>query len=503
MTIRGEYGDIVYVDEVQSIDQDIMDTVVFPIIADVYSKKHLWLIGTPNLYDNPQLQVRWNDWQEKSERSLDYGYLQMDCYTATEEGCMDAQWIADQKAIMTDDDFAMEYLARFPDTSLRFYPMSLLESLKSSASFYQNPVAGCEYVLAADWAKYQNCTELVVGELNGNERTLTYIQWMELDPRDGKISYDIQARLAKELFWRYKCIGFIPDTTSNQDMLIPLLQQDEKSVRGIPPQYFWGYDRDKTMEEQRLGYKATDISNWEMWRDHKDAMLKGRIEVPLRFSEGEGVLRYVRGAAPPPFRAPGTERTDVPPRTAARREQGPGGCLRYAFQVHRQAGRETGLYVRRCVLMIDEKTVIEALDKRNRELEKLYPEVERGEREVREIGRHAKGHGGRHQLSAREGRGPCDRGGPMARQMARDFCITKYGKNRRERTAHKHGDMRMHCACEVQCPNCKQFNVTLFYDKRIYGTQEDRDTILDITVGNGKKVGNLYYCEKCGEEVSL
>jgi hypothetical protein len=282
MTIRGEYGDIVVVDEVQSIDQNIMDTVVFPIVADAYSKKHLWLIGTPNLVENPNLEMRWFDWREKASENLDYAYIQLDCYTAMEEGCVDPSWIRDQRKLMTDDDFAMEYLAKFPDTSARFFPTSLIEAGRSPRRFLDRPEPGRRYILSGDWAKEKNCTEMVVGELDYANGLLTYAGWMHIDPRRGKIPYDQQARVAKRLFWQFRCTDFIPDTTSNQDMLIPLLMQDEPELPGIPMPAFYGYDRDKEYADQRLGFKASDVSNWEMWRDHRDAMLNGRIKIPCQ-----------------------------------------------------------------------------------------------------------------------------------------------------------------------------------------------------------------------------
>ena len=288
-TIRGEYGDTICVDEVQEIDQSIMDTVVFPMIADAYSKKHLWMIGTPNVYKNPQLENRWNEWREKSRNDPEYSYFEVDCWRAIDEGCMQDKWVRAQQLELPEDDFAMEYLAKFPDNSLRFFPLKLLQEQRRHFYFLEEPRAGFEYFMAVDWAKFNDHTQMVVGELNRKAKTMAYCHWVQIDPRQGIVPYEVQARMAKELYWKFNCDGIAPDATSAQDALVDMLMSESDfkgyGVQGIPAQSFYNYDRDKVLEDQKLGYRASSVGNFEMWRNHKEQMGKGRLLVPSRGPE--------------------------------------------------------------------------------------------------------------------------------------------------------------------------------------------------------------------------
>jgi hypothetical protein len=43
------------------------------------------------------------------------------------------------------------------------------------------------------------------------------------------------------------------------------------------------YSQEKNTEIGKItkwGYKASDVSNWEMWSNHKQQMIKGRLVVP-------------------------------------------------------------------------------------------------------------------------------------------------------------------------------------------------------------------------------
>lgn len=274
-TARGEYGDIIYVDEIQEIDQTIMDTIVFPMLADMYSEKKLILIGTPNVYKNPHLERRWDEWGALQDRNPKYKKYRVDCWRAIDEGCLDEAWVLKQKAEMTPDDFAMEYEAKFPDTSLRFFPLTVLENLRSSAHFLPGPRPGYTYIMSVDWAKYLNKTQIIVGEVDMKNKTLTYCDWIMFDPRERVVDYEIQAESVKELFWRYNVSWFIPDTTSTQDMILNILFRDS-NYPAIPRGRVY-----RENENQEIwGYKANGPLNDKMWRNHKQQMVKGRIICP-------------------------------------------------------------------------------------------------------------------------------------------------------------------------------------------------------------------------------
>jgi hypothetical protein len=96
-----------------------------------------------------------------------------------------------------------------------------------------------------------------------------------------KIDYEKQVAIVKDMYWDYGCTWLCPDATSTQDAIIRMLVTGD---RPIPEGSIY-------MTGDRLGYCATDVLNDQMWRNHRQQMIKGRIRVPAegalekRFSE--------------------------------------------------------------------------------------------------------------------------------------------------------------------------------------------------------------------------
>jgi hypothetical protein len=284
-TARGEYGDIVYVDEVQEIDKATKNKIIFPIIADAYSEKKIIMIGTPNVYRDPELEATWNGWVKRTATNPIYSTYVVDCWRAIEEGCLNEDYVKEQQTgpnSLTPDEFAMEYEARFPDTSARWFPLRVLHQCRSSRTFIEKPRPGKIYAIAVDWAKYYNRTQILVGEIDPQTAVMTYAHWVEFDPKREIVDYERQVAEVKRIFWRYDCSWICPDTTTTQDVLVDMLfQKDEWGA--IPKASFYTEEPDEKPRSEviRWGYKATTVRNYEMWRNHKQQMVKGRVRVPV------------------------------------------------------------------------------------------------------------------------------------------------------------------------------------------------------------------------------
>jgi len=270
---RGEYGDIVTVDEVQKIEAPVMRQVIFPIIADAYSEKKFRMLGTPNLYTNPNLEREWRQWKRDSEGlESEYGFMQVDWRRGVREGCLDEKYVLKERERMTPDEFSMEYEAIFPEQGSRFFDTAILDScMDESAGFSNTRSGGKVYCLSVDWATFVNRTQIVVGELDKESKELRYIAWKEIDPKRARLDYENQIELVKAMFWNYGCEWMCPDATSNQDALIRMLVT---GANPIPEGMIY-----KTGD--RTGYVATDVLNDQMWKNHKQQIVKGRIKIPL------------------------------------------------------------------------------------------------------------------------------------------------------------------------------------------------------------------------------
>jgi hypothetical protein len=82
-------------------------------------------------------------------------------------------------------------------------------------------------------------------------------------------------------------------------------------------------------------------------------------------------------------------------------------------------------------------------------------------------------------------------------QMAADFSITKYGRNKRIVAGlEDHSSNYMVCECEVQCPECQKYAATLRYFKHKFTEAISSEP---VPVYGSKKIGGFTYCKSCAE----
>jgi len=117
-TIRGYTCDILIIEEAGVMDDDIVNSVLVPMIASKGDKGQIIKIGTPLLrnhfyrscFEDPRYTVINVVWQD-----------------GVRVGQYDAQFIEEQKAELTDIQFKTEYEADFIDAGMMFFPSQLLK----------------------------------------------------------------------------------------------------------------------------------------------------------------------------------------------------------------------------------------------------------------------------------------------------------------------------------------------------------------------------------------
>lgn len=297
---RGQYGDIIIVDEIQSISKSILDEIIEPMVADSFSidgMKKLIYIGTPHTKANPELPNMWDRYRKKSLTTDSYGTFSIDCWGAIEEGCLDEEYVLEQEATLPPDVFAREYLAVFPDTSDGFIgKQQIMRCVKHDLRF-QTPRANsaAEYAMSTDWAKQKDRTQILVGRIDRGKNTITYVDWLEIDSESANNDYTYQAEQALRLFHAWGCRWYIPDASGTQDMMLDTMRNGVNGQKGIPDYKIWGYKNGVPDDKQKLGYRATRESNFNMYINHRQLLIAGQIVIP-----GEGkrerqfIKRYVK-----------------------------------------------------------------------------------------------------------------------------------------------------------------------------------------------------------------
>lgn len=288
----GEKANIVVIDEIELIEKEVFVGIIQPILSSAYSEKRLWMLGTPKLDANPRLDEDWRYWQTCESIGCDYIFEEEDTFCKTcgesrgritiavdwlrgvEEGCLDEDTVKKHIATMTQDEIDMWYGAKFPELGDRFYPRTVLYECGTSGPDFAWITKGLpnrNYIMAIDWGKHKDRTQILVAELLEGDEKMKYVYWKEIDPRKGVVSMDTQVRVVKDIFVDFGCSWVIADATTMQDVIIENLVSGDDA---IPPGLMYKDAHD------HLGYRATGESNYAMHRNHRTQILNKNILVP-------------------------------------------------------------------------------------------------------------------------------------------------------------------------------------------------------------------------------
>ena len=122
-TIRGYTADIAIIEEAGFMKDQIVNTVVIPMIASKGKDGQIIKIGTPwvrnhfyrscyedKAYENSVVSINWKE--------------------VVEVGQYDIQYIEEQKLQLTDIEFRTEYESEFIDDAMAFFPLIILNNCK-------------------------------------------------------------------------------------------------------------------------------------------------------------------------------------------------------------------------------------------------------------------------------------------------------------------------------------------------------------------------------------
>jgi hypothetical protein len=267
----GEIASDIGIDEIQLIEKEVLTSILLPILIDTYSAKNLSIIGTPSLEANPQLDIMWEKWKKDNE----YGTYALGWERGVEEGCVNKKMILEQMEDMTQDEIDMMLNAKFPLMSDRFYPRTNLYDcgarIKDGVDYKFTPraIGDRVYVMAVDWAKYIDRTQILVAEVI--DKKLHYVYWYEINPKDKIVDYDDQISLVQDIFRDFKCKWICPDASAQQEHIVKQLSMGDKA---IPPALVY---RD---EKERLGFHASLDGNYTLHRNHRRRIMNKQIIVP-------------------------------------------------------------------------------------------------------------------------------------------------------------------------------------------------------------------------------
>ena len=122
-TIRGYKADIAIIEEAGFMKDQIVNTVIIPMIASKKEKGKVIKIGTP-----------WtrNNFYRSCYEDEEYTVISINWEEVVKEGQYDMKFINEQKSQLLDIEFETEYGAEFIDDAYAFFPISILENCKET-----------------------------------------------------------------------------------------------------------------------------------------------------------------------------------------------------------------------------------------------------------------------------------------------------------------------------------------------------------------------------------
>ncbi len=116
-TLRGYTADVIILDEASFMPEQVITNVVMPMIAT--TKGHCWMLSTPWNKDHVFYRVfndaRWSKYHLSSSVNP----------------LIDQEFLDEQREMVGEERFAMEYLAEFIDDSRSYFPVSLIRQCVS------------------------------------------------------------------------------------------------------------------------------------------------------------------------------------------------------------------------------------------------------------------------------------------------------------------------------------------------------------------------------------
>ncbi len=244
--LRGHWADRVVVDEAAFVPGAVIEEVIAPMLAD--RNGLLVLVSTPfgkNHFYRSFVRGQGDDPRYRSFT-----------YPSAANPHVSAEYIEQQRAVLTPRQFAVEYEAAFVDDQCSVFAW---EDVQSAVSRDLATARHAPVVAGIDWARYSDYTAIVAAKVDGDAREVFAID------RFNQLNWGAQIDRAADFLAGHGVTLALCDQTSIGD---PLLEQLQGEVRK------------RGMGVRIEGYTFTNQSKQELISDLGIALSQGMISLP-------------------------------------------------------------------------------------------------------------------------------------------------------------------------------------------------------------------------------
>jgi len=285
--VRGRRYRLLGIDEYAQTPEHIIKQVVGPFLtiklggyenkllraSSAYFKhNHLWPLYVKHRIDSiekPNLYT-----------VLEFNYKDILADTVNLDYQVDMDMIQEFMDIMTEDEFAMEMLAKFPSGSMGFFSHQLLDSCIKRQYPFEIELEGepgCEYVMAVDAARKTDNFAITIVKLKGTKKQIVRV----IAHRN--ISFQEMVHVIRDTYSKFNVVSLIIDEDGGGMAIRDLLREKGKSKDERYAMPLIELDADPSVDGMRIVklMKFSMPSKSRIYHRAKAEMEQGRVQFPI------------------------------------------------------------------------------------------------------------------------------------------------------------------------------------------------------------------------------
>lgn len=289
--VRGRRYNFVLIDEYAQVPEDVIKLVIRPMLAVKSRKRNNKLVISSTSYyawNHLYVQYLFHQVMQKKQPDLfavcEYVYLDL-IKLKDSPYEMDERIIAMSKADSTEEQWAMEYLCKFPISSSGFFPAKLIEECTprrdDGSPIELEGRKDRSYVMGVDAARVEGGDNFVIQvlRLDGNIKRLVFTQSMNGQP------YPVMADAVRNAIASFNVVRVFMDAQGGGTAIYDLISQPW--INPITKENMQPIINMDNKDDERVGMRIlklinpTQPLNSEMFHGLKSEMEHGRMIFPI------------------------------------------------------------------------------------------------------------------------------------------------------------------------------------------------------------------------------
>ena len=302
--IRGRRYRFVIIDEAAQCSIDIINKVVMPFLGVRIGKMDNKLIWASSAYYKynylyaKYIRYRINEIEKPNKYSvLEFNFKDILAQPNYNDHPyqVDMNMVKESQETMSDEEFAMEWLAKFPDESMGFFPAQLIDSCVKRINpieiEYKGGIPTARYIIAIDCARKRDNFVVTIIRLVGDEKHIVRVV------AHNRITYQEMVDIIRKLCVDFNVVRIIMDQGGGGLAIKDYLAEDWIDARGevmnsVPAILDMDDPEHKHLQGFKMLrlYKGSQPRNEALFNRTKGQMQHNKVVFPLDVRNHENTI---------------------------------------------------------------------------------------------------------------------------------------------------------------------------------------------------------------------